>query len=219
MERESTNKTKRRDSFKKIKESYLKSKLNFDKSKKGSIDKKILSLINTINSLTDFYTTSSCSGRIVILETNITTTKNKKNDTKWVYSTHELAKSKELIMKLKEHIELIETQKNKSRPKLIFKMEPAILHVASKSIEKAQKILDIARHIGFKRSGIFATKKRIMIEIVNTERIDFPIYVKNKNLIINNEFLEMIIKEANEKLKLNWRKINTLEDKLKELLK
>ena len=44
--------------FDKEKKEFLSKK---DKSRKGSIDNKIKKLVNKINSLPDFYTTSSCS--------------------------------------------------------------------------------------------------------------------------------------------------------------
>ena len=37
-----------------------------DKSKKGDLDTKIIPLLNKFNSLPDYYTTSSCSGRVYI---------------------------------------------------------------------------------------------------------------------------------------------------------
>ena len=37
-----------------------------DKSNKSSIDKNILNLINLINQKDDYYTTSSCSGRVYL---------------------------------------------------------------------------------------------------------------------------------------------------------
>jgi len=37
-----------------------------DKSRKGSVDEKILPLVNLINSTDDFFTTSTCSGRIIL---------------------------------------------------------------------------------------------------------------------------------------------------------
>ncbi len=42
-----------------------------DKSSKGDWDKKIVNLCEKINSLENFYTTSSCSGRIVLIVDNI----------------------------------------------------------------------------------------------------------------------------------------------------
>jgi len=38
-----------------------------DFSKKGSVDKKIIPLIDKINSKDEYYTTSSCSGRIMLM--------------------------------------------------------------------------------------------------------------------------------------------------------
>ena len=53
-----------RDKFLQRKESVL-SKL--DKSSKGKWDSKVKNLCNKINSLDNFYTTSSCSGRIILM--------------------------------------------------------------------------------------------------------------------------------------------------------
>ena len=53
------------DFFEKEKQDFLSKK---DKSKKGSIDDGIIGLINLINSKSDYYTTSSCAGRIVLLD-------------------------------------------------------------------------------------------------------------------------------------------------------
>ena len=39
-----------------------------DLSRKGSVDEPIAELISYVNSLSDFYTTSSCSGRLVVLQ-------------------------------------------------------------------------------------------------------------------------------------------------------
>jgi len=49
--------------FQKHKKDFLNKK---DKSKKGSIDGEIKKLVDKINSLENYYTTSSCSGRILI---------------------------------------------------------------------------------------------------------------------------------------------------------
>ncbi|MBI2659990.1 hypothetical protein HYX07_02415, partial [Candidatus Woesearchaeota archaeon] len=53
------------DNFAKEKSDFLRKK---DKSKKGFIDKDAVKIVNCINSKSDYYTTSSCAGRIVLLE-------------------------------------------------------------------------------------------------------------------------------------------------------
>lgn len=39
-----------------------------DLSRKGSVDAPILDLVNFINAQPDFFTTSSCSGRIIVVD-------------------------------------------------------------------------------------------------------------------------------------------------------
>ncbi len=53
-----------RELFQKQKDSSLS---GIDYSKKGSIDKPIVDLVGFINGLENFFTTSSCSGRIAII--------------------------------------------------------------------------------------------------------------------------------------------------------
>ena len=58
-----------------------------DKSKKRTIDKGIKPLIDLLNSMEDYYTTSSCSGRILLIEKK---TDNKK-DTRFAFAEHKNA--------------------------------------------------------------------------------------------------------------------------------
>ena len=55
-----------------------------DKSKKGEIDKPIKKLIILINKSKNYYTTSSCSGRIVLLAKK----SGEKKGSKWLFSSH-----------------------------------------------------------------------------------------------------------------------------------
>jgi tRNA wybutosine-synthesizing protein 3 len=68
--------------FEKEKKEFLTKK---DKSRKGTIDNRIKKLVNKINSLDDFYTTSSCSGRVLILAMPKS---NKKNEVQYLFTTH-----------------------------------------------------------------------------------------------------------------------------------
>ena len=94
------------DHFAKEKSDFLKKK---DKSKKGSIDKDIIGIVNLINSKKDFYTTSSCAGRIVLLEMK----SRKKNDCNWIFSKHDKVNLKEIIDTLKNSKEFLVSQKSK----------------------------------------------------------------------------------------------------------
>ena len=82
--------------FKKEKKEFLAKK---DKSKKGSIDNKIKKLVNKINSLDNFYTTSSCSGRVLLLAIPQS---NKKNKVHYLFCSHKKIKFNQIKINLKK---------------------------------------------------------------------------------------------------------------------
>ena len=82
--------------FKKLKKDFLSKK---DKSKAGKIDKDIKKLVDMINSFSNYYTTSSCSGRIILL----TIPKSgKKNEVKWLFTSHNKINFNDLKLTLKK---------------------------------------------------------------------------------------------------------------------
>ncbi len=169
-----------------------------DKSDKGNTDKSIFPLIKKINSLEDYYTTSSCAGRIVLIKG-----KEKKQEGLFLFRTHKKTSLKELKSVLNDSIK-------RYNGLIYFKQEPCILHVASSSLKKAQEILDKAKLSGWKKSGIIASNKRFVCEMTGTERIALPIANKEK-ILLNDEYLKLLIKEANKKLARTIEKIKKLE--------
>ncbi|MBW2980987.1 hypothetical protein KY360_06230 [Candidatus Woesearchaeota archaeon] len=175
---------------------FLKQKSDFlkkiDKSKKKSIDKEIIPLIESINKKQNYYTTSSCSGRVVILKKG----PQKKKGTKWLYSTHKKADFREL----KDSLKTIPKQE------LWFRQEPLILHICCKTLNDAKKLLNTARTI-FKRAGIITMNKKIIIEIIGTELIH-TIISRNRKLLVTEAYLKELVKEANNNMKINNNNIN-----------
>jgi len=188
--------------FDKQKKSIL-SKL--DKSKKGSVDKDIISLVKIINSNPNYYTTSSCSGRILLIEVPEI---RKKQEIKWHYLTH----NKTSFSKVKQEINKI--LKKDIKNTVWFREESLIIHICCRTIEDASKLIEIAKHIGFKRSGINTLGKKIMLELVSTENMDAPV-IKDK-LLVDDNYLKILVKEANKKLKITKEKIKKLFTTLQE---
>ncbi|MDI3473989.1 MAG: tRNA wybutosine-synthesizing protein 3 [Candidatus Woesearchaeota archaeon] len=187
--------------FNKIKEDNL-AKIKHDKSAKGSIDKPILPLVNKINELPDFFTTSSCSGRISVIKDDKGITKQRDA---WIFKKHEAVKVEEL--------------KNLVLPKerCSLKFETVILHIAANSIDNAFKMLKIARDSGWKKSGIISFKKnKIMLECSSTETLAMP-FSKGGRMIANDELLEEFCNQANEKLEKAHLKIEKFLKNLKLL--
>jgi tRNA wybutosine-synthesizing protein 3 len=171
-----------------------------DKSSIGSWDKPILALCTRINKLENFYTLSSCSGRIVLIK-NL----DKKQPGMFVLRTHNKTKLVELISFLKKAEETKET--------LIFKQEPPILHVCCKTLEDAEELLEKSRISGWKNSGIMSTRGRIVLELRSTEYLALPIMEKGK-LLVNEEFLRILVREGNNRLEKGWEKIQKLDKSL-----
>ena len=190
--------------FEKEKKEFLAKK---DKSKKGSIDDKIKRLVDKINSLPDFCTTSSCSGRILLLAIP---SSNKKNEVEYLFRSHKKIGYNEIKKILKSKKEL--------KNDVWFKVQPAIIHVACNDIKNTKKILNIARDIGFRRSGIISVgKNKIIMELISTERID-AIVGKNGKLLIDECYFKVLVKEGNKKLEKTWEKIDKLHNNLNKLI-
>lgn len=182
-----------RDSFQQRKNSVL---LKLDKSNIGEWDEKILSLCNKINKNEIYYTTSSCSGRVVLIVDSV-----KKGPDLFLYVCHDL-------ISLNKFWEELKKISNKGIIK--FKQEPMILHVACNSIEDAKDLLNKAHLSGFKKIGFISLGKNIVVEINGSEKLEFPI-IRNRKILVDDNFLNLVIKKSNENLKSNWKKIDRLE--------
>jgi len=179
-----------------------------DKSKKGSVDKDILLLVNLLNSKLQYYTTSSCAGRIVLLSVP---EENKKYNVEWLFLSHNIVNFKIIKDSLDKIIKNFD--KNNIKHNIWFREESAIIHVCCKTIADASDLIEIAKHIGFKRSGINTIRKKIMLEIISTENMSVPV-VKDGKLLVNDDYLKILVDEANKKLKRTKEKIEEFYKKL-----
>ena len=167
-----------------------------DKSDKGNWDKPMQKLMDKINKSSKYYTTSSCSGRIVLIKES-----DKKKEGLFLFRTHD----KTSINELKK-----ELSKIKYKGLIYFKLESCILHAACESIIDAQNLLDKAKLAGWKKSGIISSRKRFVCEMMGCEYISLPILYKGK-LLISENYLKLLVKEANKKLERAWEKIKKFE--------
>ncbi|MFA5953017.1 MAG: tRNA wybutosine-synthesizing 3 family protein [Candidatus Pacearchaeota archaeon] len=218
--------------FEKRKKDILEKK---DKSSKGKWDEKIISLCEKINSKKEFYTTSSCSGRVLALIDF-----DKKVSNLFLYVSHDKIEfdefKKELInlctskipptnpptthpkssnlktFKLLQMVNNNSVSKNPNKT-IIFKQEPCGLHVACQTLEKAQELLTKAKLSGWKKSGIISSEKRFIVEMFGTGKLEFPI-IKNGKLLVDDGFLKIVLKKANENLEKSWKIIEKLKNKI-----
>jgi tRNA wybutosine-synthesizing protein 3 len=170
--------------------------INHDKSKKGSIDKQISILINKINEHSDYYTTSSCAGRILIIKPSVL----KKYDAEWLLSSHDEVNFDQVMNSLKEL----------PKSDVWFRIEAPIIHLCAKDMDSADKFLKLANESGFRRSALLSFKKRIVIEVMIPQRMDVPISHEGK-LIVDDDYIKVLIELANSKLNEARLKLDKLE--------
>lgn len=185
-----------KDNFEHQKEKQLSMQ---DNSDIGKWDEKISKLCGKINKKEKYYTTSSCAGRVVLIKQA-----EKKQEGLFLFRSHE----KITLKQLKQ--ELNNVMRDNKTDLVYFRMEQCILHVACKTLSDAQILLDKAKLAGWKNSGIMASNNRIVLEMRSTEHIELPIINQGKTLV-DDEFLKILVKEANRKLEKTWEKIRKLE--------
>ena len=177
-------------------------KLNKAKNEK-LVDKDIIPILDIINTLDDYYTSSSCYGRIVLLE--IPEVGDKKNAVflgKW----HRKISSDEIL----------NAAEKANKGLLWILAQSPIIHVGAKSNKAADKILKTAISCGFKNSGLKSIDKNIVVEILSTGRLDSPVGNDGK-LFCESEHLELLVKISNDIMKRSISKLNKLEKELKTL--
>ena len=154
-----------------------------DKSPQGFIDEDIKDLLKVLNDK-GYATTSSCSGRIVLI-----TKPGEKGDAKWLFKSHDKADAYKIY-------ELVQ----KNSPVWLLQ-EPMILHVKAKDLDSAQKLLTIAKNSGLKISGITSIKN-CTLEIRGTERIETLL-----DKSCDKEYFSILVKEANIRLQKTKNKM------------
>ncbi len=189
--------------FLKCKENALRSLKKDDSEDK--VDRDILPILNLINKSDKYYTSSSCAGRIVLLE--IPTIGDKKN-ARFVGIWHRTIEPKELVTALKE-----------AKTGLLWLLaQSPILHISAKTNCAADKLVKIANASGFKNSALKSIGKNIVVEVCSTERLDSPIG-KDSVLFCNKEHLELLINISNDIIKKSFFKLQKFEEKLRKDLR
>jgi len=170
----------------------------------GYMDKDIIDLIKKFFRLPYAYTKSSCSGRIVLV------------DAKFPW-----ARDGTIIFKAHRPIEVQEIQRamEKSTMNNLWanSMGP-IIHVFTKDLDSAFRILRIAREAGFKHSGILTKNEEgWLIELTTGVRANVLLKVRD-TVIIDMKELPSITRVLNEVLLEGKKRLRILESVLEKEL-
>lgn len=169
-----------------------------DKSSIHSIDEPIVKLCEKINSSDDYFTTSSCSGRIVLIRDEV-----KKMPGLFLFRSHDKISFGELRKELDKLVS------EKIEGTVLFKQEPCLIVVSCVDAESQWKLFSAARNNGWKKSGILSIDKKRLVELMSSENISFPVYADGK-VLVDDDFLKVVLEKANGNLEKCWGKIDRL---------
>lgn len=173
--------------------------------KQGKVDEQMQGLCKFIAGTERFYTSSCCSGRILLLEKRGT----RKIDTFFHRKWH-----REISFE-----ELLEGFNEPTKGEVWLKVDPFILHIGAKSLEDANTVLGAMKKAGVKRGGIIVTKpEKFLIEFQGTETMSVPVKNLEKKLV-NEEYLRELSSYANALVSKNYRRLEKLGAELGKALK
>jgi len=170
----------------------------------GKVDEDIIPLLEKINSLDNYFTTSSCSGRISVMEMPHF---GDKVNSIWLGKWHREVSLEEVLEAIRRH----------EKGQLWFLVRSPILHVSVKTMDNAVRLLNLAIGLGFKYSNIKSVShKKLLVEIRSTERMDVPLGSDGK-LWVSEEYIERTVAIANSQVRRFKGKLKRLEEEIEKL--
>ncbi|MBW00536.1 tRNA wybutosine-synthesizing protein 3, partial [Eschrichtius robustus] len=161
-----------------------------DLSRKGSVDEDVVELVQLLNGREQFFTTSSCAGRIILLDQGINGSEVQKQNCCWLLVTHKPCVKDDVIVALK-----------KANGDAILKFEPLVLHVQCRQLQDAQILLSSVSLV-HKSSYLNCSLQAVR----STHGLEVPLTHKGK-LMVTEEYINFLIKIANQKMEENKKRI------------
>ncbi|MEM4390298.1 MAG: hypothetical protein QXX06_00385 [Candidatus Diapherotrites archaeon] len=172
--------------------------------RQGKVDPQIVSLCEFVKSTKNYFTSSSCSGRILLIEKLGVRKIDNFFHRKW---HREISKS-----------ELLEALDVQTSGELWFRVDPFILHLGCADLESAIIAFNAMKKAGVKRGGIIvAEPEKFLIEFQGTNVMSFPIKV-NEVLLANDLLIDNLVLKANALLVENYRRLARLEFEFRKAL-
>jgi tRNA wybutosine-synthesizing protein 3 len=164
------------------------------------VDEGALPLLSIINKIDGLYTSSSCAGRIVLLE--IPHIGDKKG-ARFLGVWHRTIQQEELSAACK-----------KATKGLLWLLAQApIIHIGVENLTLADRMVKTAVACGFKNSAIRSLGKTVIIELCSTERLDAPIG-RDGGLFCSEKHLTLLVEISNEVIERSSEKMSRLAEKL-----
>ncbi|KAH8923860.1 hypothetical protein BT69DRAFT_1281088 [Atractiella rhizophila] len=181
-----------------------------DKSPKNSVDERFVPLIDTLNSSPSYFTTSSCSGRLVL------STHSNQKGKGFAFVSHDIiADASSLAQHLPSYDHEEEEVEN-----VDLRYDPPVVHLTADCMTSALKILHASiSKAGWKDSGLipslsFSHDKPVRIALRLAPRhLDIPLIIDGK-WMIREDVMDRLVEEGNRRLKEGWDRIQRLQTAL-----
>ena len=183
-----------------------------DLSRKGSIDLPIVKLTEVINSHSDTFTLSSCSGRVVLLREAPIGQSVRKAGCDWLRVSHEELRPDSVM-------DSLDTREAGTPGTVVLKFEPFVLHVQCRDVDTARRMCACAVEAGFRNSGItWGRAGKLVMAVRSTHGLEVPITDDAGAELVTREYVAFIVEKANSKLRENFKRIKKFEDLTIEIL-
>uniref|UniRef100_A0A8B9WED7 tRNA wybutosine-synthesizing protein 3 homolog n=1 Tax=Bos mutus grunniens TaxID=30521 RepID=A0A8B9WED7_BOSMU len=178
-----------------------------DLSRKGSVDEDVLEIVQLLNGQEQFFTTSSCAGRIILLDRSVNGSEVQKQNCCWLLVTHKACVKDDVIIfvvgkiaasnpsrkrfTFKIHVLFPKDSESsclivalqKAKGDAILKFEPLVLHVQCRQLQDAQ-----------------------ILAVRSTHGLEVPLSHQGK-LMVTEEYINFLLKIANQKMEENKKRI------------
>jgi tRNA wybutosine-synthesizing protein 3 len=169
------------------------------------VDAGIQELLVVINNSEQFFTSSSCAGRVVLLEIPAI---GDKQQARFLGRWHR-------VIALGDLLGAVE----KADQGLLWLLaQSPILHIGADSSDAADCMIKTAVGCGFKNSGLKRSDRKFMVEVCSTERLDAPIG-RDGTLFCSEEHLVLLVDIANAVLTRAQEKLQRFEAAVKQMFK
>lgn len=170
----------------------------------GEVDLRIIDTLNILNSKDNYYTTSSCAGRMILIELEEMGGKKESN---FIFKSHEKVDYKDIWRIINEY---------SGKNILFLIVNSPIIHVVCRDIDSAKRLISVSKDSGFKYSSIFSMADKIIVEIRSTEKMDVPV-VKDCKVYPSEEYIMMLVDIGNQLIGRIKNKIERLNTNLRSI--
>jgi tRNA wybutosine-synthesizing protein 3 len=163
----------------------------------GYLDRDILDVLQKIFDFPEYFTLSSCSGRISLVDAVMPW---ERDESTVIFKKHSPITVEEL-----RHL-----MRQKAVRTMWLVVTGPIIHVSSRSLSDALRIIEVARKAGMKHSGIISSsKKGVVAELVSGVHVSAPLK-RGADVLVADRFIPVIASIANKALLAGKDRLNRL---------